>query len=503
MKIFSYFRHKTSIETQTIITTLETKNSTKSKIRIIQESFLRRGVHATKVLNHVMKGVIHREKIGPILKAAVDHNDVELQEHLLKFLAFDITPKAPFDRHPLCKLQIDKLKVMIAKETNAEQKEKLSAFLKKMTQPLATRLDMNESDWAILDNATFSVIQDHFENLCYLFNRGALEAIQEDLGASFGVDYKQALIGEVLAKSLGYTSHVNNLKINLPVKGEDGKYSLASYTIEELTVGDSLPCLCLESPNAKPWFVARGTNLQGKVELSSGFEALLADTIDHKGMAKDAVIKSMFHQPLVKESTGWVQKKSLIDRMEGWRQEGKTVQLAGHSLGGYIVTDIAIRFSPFVEKVYSYNAPGVSLDLAESWGKVLAADPSANEKIHQFTYEGDFATSAGTLIGHLVAVTRDDVLFYDDPIHNHLRLMLNGNFSAQKVNVHYENRKITRGISERVRAVFGHFIRTIVSLFVKQSMPDWWVKRDHYRRLLDDYEKHPELYHSRKSEQKK
>lgn len=463
----------------------------KSKLIRFQEYVMRKSIQATKVLHHVMVGVVTREKIGP--EVICDLNGLHFDENdgiIEQFRNYDITPKPPSDKEPLNPEQVKKLEEFIAEETNTKKRQKYQEFLERATHEHATRLDFIDSDWKILGRICFSLASDYLRNLPHLFNSSLLDNHQQEMREQFGVNYKEAVIAEVLAKTVAYASGLGGQTIELPVE-KDGSYSLVTYKIQDFRIGDDLPCYVLESddPEAQPWFVARGTNLQGYGNKGMSVESIFADVIDENGLAGDIVIKAMFNECEVKENGCLVRKSTLLSLFENWNEEGKKPNLCGHSLGGYLITDITVRLNPLVEKAYAFSSMGTSYDLEEQWSQIVENDPEQADKIVNFACEGDLVPSSGRkLIDLHIAITPNASHPFDDPIHSHMRMLLNRNFNAQAVDIIVENSKLSRRIAESTRVNFGRLLRGLVTLFKKEALPDWWVSRHVYRQALLEYQ---------------
>lgn len=212
------------------------------RFRRFQEAILRQSVHSTRTLNPLLKGMFHRVKAGPVFQSSFNSQD----KRLSSFLSYDIAAKPPFDCHPLNGAQVCKLEELL-EISDHERKLHIESLLAKASNKNSTRLDFSHAEWEVLEQVNFILIQEHFNELEQLFNSHALTHIQIEMSEKFGIDYKQAVIAETLARSLAYLPKIDGLSLKLPVKDQSGQYRLESFSIESIAIGDSLPCFILES----------------------------------------------------------------------------------------------------------------------------------------------------------------------------------------------------------------------------------------------------------------
>jgi hypothetical protein len=463
-----------------------------------------------------LDGVIHREKMGVALRFRFHHKDMFFsRDEVVYFHEFNQPAQIL-----LTKAEVRKVWQLIGDTINIKEKasaaedttpvrdcdaliQKLANLLQKNQTPKATRKDFNQEDWETLDIVDYELAREHFAHLVDIFNSTWYKSLcfQQEMQNHFGVDHNEAIVAESLALSLAYMEKVNGKKIDLPVK-EAGKesYRKVEYTIKETRLGDNLPCYLLESDDrdAHPWMLIRGTQYytgvtpEGKEYRTGSLESILADAIDPKGIARGVITKSIVHRPVVEENGHYVQKESLTDVFDRWRREGKKAILTGHSLGGYLVNNFAVRFYPCLEKAYAFSSAGVSRELYKKWNKILQREAALNNssisilqrKIVNFDYEGDLVPALGDrLIGLHLAVGRLPTPEKKEGglYQTHVRGHLNHDFVIQQVDVHAENGKFVRLFFEMIRTIAGRCFRFFLNLFSQKHIPDWWKNRKVYR----------------------
>ena len=162
----------------------------------------------------------------------------------------------------------------------------------------------------------------------------------------------------------------------------------------------------------------------------------------------------------------------------------KSVILAGHSLGGTFVNNIAIEFPDSFKTAYAFSAAGVS-KLANRRYQLLLPEQRAN--IINFDFEGDPIPSGGCcMIGRHFAIKAVSTI---EPAHGfyetHVRSHLNRDFYMQEVDISKENSKFSRILCEGVRACIGRCLHFLLYACGKQYLPDWWNNRKIYKQRAD------------------
>lgn len=364
-----------------------------------------------------------------------------------------------------------------------EKFNSLIALLEKNKNEKLSRKDMTDKDWKELDLIDYEVAKDYFSELAEVFNSTWFKNLEfgKEMTERFRVDYHEAAVAESLSLSLAYIEGLDGKIFSLPVfDKETNSYRSVEYKIKEAHLGDALPCYIFESedPQASPWFVVRGT--QYNKDRAGSFESIVADAIDHKCIARHIINKALVHRPLVKEGDVFVQKDSLSDIFERWRKQNKQVILAGHSLGGTLVNNLAVDFPDTIKAVYAFCAAGVSRVTGERWKQL---PQSSQDKIINFDFEGDVVPSGGhCLIGRHLAIQA--LLGAEQPngvYLSHVRSHLNRDFQIQKVDILKENTKFARVFCEKIRVIAGHCLRFLLSIFGNKYLPDWWKNRSIYK----------------------
>lgn len=468
-----------------------------------------------ETLSIFLHGIIHREQTGIALcfKFKDKYLDSERISVLKKFYEFNEVSQTPLNQAQSAKVfQIVNQAITLKEKSLITRNEillknseelisKFIALLHKNAEKKATRKNFNLEDWNALDVVDYKLAKEHFLNLVKVFNSLWFYSLrfQQEMKNHFGVNYCEALIAEGLSLSLSYIQGLDGKKIWLPFKKDDinEPYRAIEYRISETFLGDSLPCYVLESndPEAHPWFVIRGTqpyiglSPTGKEYRIGSFESILADAIDPAGIASDVIKKGAVHRPLVKIGDAWVQKESLFDLFKRWKDNNQKVILAGHSLGGYLINNLAVRYYDDIKTAYGFSSAGIDRKIADKWEKFLESRAretgktveELEKKIVNIDYEGDFIPAGGgKLIGLHLAIEPQNIPKDHGWYHSHIKCHLNQNFKISKVDLKKENSKFSRTFCETVRIIIGLLFRVLLNLFSPKSIPDWWINREHY-----------------------
>ncbi|MCE5317716.1 MAG: hypothetical protein LLG04_10240 [Parachlamydia sp.] len=356
---------------------------------------------------------------------------IHVSQHVDKAVAaFSVGPKASFQLHPLDRRQMAKARQMreewTAKNLSPLESEEEKRICRKQAQRFeslielasakrSTLMDFDREAWETYDALNFGMIQEHLLNLDSLFSS---TAFVNDL-ASWGVDLAEAMLAEVLAKSLAYCQGLDGKEIHLP-----GRHGMESYVIREFHFGKALPGYILEpqSRYAHAWVIARGTQPMLKKddigELRKGARESIKADLHPDSITRDAV-NSALRQNAVRTIF-----------------ETRKVKFAGHSLGGALVSDLATRNPEKVAKIYTFSAPGMGRFEIERWNDTL------EKALVAFDMQGDLVPCAGLYLKGLhIEIAQDQ---NRHPIAKHNAMALDKPFKASIVDNHRENARKSR-----------------------------------------------------------
>jgi hypothetical protein len=336
---------------------------------------------------------------------------------------FDVGPRPPAMIPPISKLQAEKIVH--------------DPLRKRLSDPYTTRMDFTDEDWKQLDAVTFELVQEYFQSANILFNNGYEDANQERW-KEWGLDRKEAVVAEALAKALAFCEGCEGKILALPVRCDDGVYRLVDFSIYKAHIGKSLPCYALvpEDPKIPCWFVMRGTEF---APFRQGCkESIYADFADPNAIGEVELRDSLQFRRGDKENLYFLFENVL---------KGRPLILSGHSLGGCLANALAVLASDRVLKSYAFGAPGVSETI------MGAVTPEISDKLINFHMQGDLVSTAGRyLIGRHFVITEGEGDFVELHLSPHLNRR---EFALQKVDVEAENRSISRHRLERFRAFLG------------------------------------------------
>jgi hypothetical protein len=316
-----------------------------------------------------------------------------------------------------------------------------------------------------LDEAKFEKIQNHFNHL----EQNSIWEMTPYKKA--GIDYEHAHVAEVLSKVLAYL-HPDVIKgktLSIPVKNSSDKLEMQEFTIKyEDMEGTKLPFLTLTPTNKdlEPWLIIRGTdaNVIGKSadgkEKESSLQSVIADFIDPKGIS---------NKPIDEALTQFEEKISKLS------ENGKKVNLAGHSLGGEFVQYLAVKLSEKRNEnlgvVYGFNSPGVSKKTQVEY-KNLKPKGNPIPKLINFNKVGDCIPGVGRkLIG---THYRIDDRRSASPDMAHRVCDLNRAHTLQEVDVEKEEKKGIRRLMEGARKnLIGAALRGALKISNDLHPADW------------------------------
>ncbi len=198
-------------------------------------------------------------------------------------------------------------------------------------------------------NNKFKAIQQEIKQLMARANRGDFK------GEIGGIDHFQLAISEILSKQLAFTEGVGDRqdmkRIILPVMISDDPviYQGIEYEIKKKNFGESLPYFVLEplanqthGTKAKPWVAIRGTHL-GQSEGAK--ESVYVDALSATGLHGGPISQ---HDAEFKELFAELHKKHT------------SVQVTGHSMGGWAAQEIAARYCNENDLVIALSPPSAS-----------------------------------------------------------------------------------------------------------------------------------------------
>lgn len=474
-------------------------------------NFLTLGIPALfESLSVFFSGLIHRETLGTPLKVRFKYERLPLDKisQLLKFNQFNQVSTKPLNEavEKRCLQQMNKLinKLDAAKaKGNCDEVElyqaklvALKGLIERNKCQRGTRSVFNESDWKVTDKIEFKLVREYFDELTGMLNTEwfSTSGLQERLNEEFGINYHESLVAESLALSLAYIEGLDGKTISLPALDKDsGKYRPEVFKIRLTTLGDALPCYILESedPAISPWMVIRGTVgflgvSANKKELRQGaFESVLNDSLDPDCVSMNVINKAMVCNPVVNIDGQEIKKESLSDIFKNWKNEGKKVNLAGHSLGGTLVNSLAVEFYDQIDSAYAFSGAGVSHRMGNKWDKLKRLHPEMNlqDKLINFDYDNDLIPSGGRRpIGKHLAITALLQIGPQGITDYHGRSHLNSDFQIQRIDVEKETHKWTRVCCERFRNIVGKCFHVFLYFFGNKYVPDWWTNREVYHK---------------------
>lgn len=462
-------------------------------------------------LSIFFSSLLHRETLELPVKVSFKKDRLPLDEvaQLVRFQQFNQVSSRPLNesaRNKGLQLMLRLVNEIEEAQSNGDSlrvlecRIKLNALtvvLEKNENSRMTRNGLNESDWEIVDQIDFELIQDYFMELTSIFNTEWMSAsgIHRELKRGYGINYLEAVVAESLALSFAYIEGLKDTTISLPVFDQQlGKFHLVPFNVKLTTVGDALPCYILEGedPQMTPWIVVRGSqpcigiSSKNKEYRQGALESILTDALDPQCISGNVINKALISRPIIDNHGELLQTESLSDIFRKWHRQGKSVNLSGHSLGGTIVNALAVEFYDQINTAYAFSAAGVSHHNADRWIELnrLYPDLNLNAKLINFDYEGDIVPSGGRrLIGNHLAieVQGGGRGIYD----THLQHHLNQNFQIQKVDITKETHNLTRLFCERLRILVGRCFHLLLWLFGKEYVPDWWKNRKVYREGAD------------------
>lgn len=419
----------------------------------------------------------------------------EAIDPLSKFVNYRLTSERFYDKKVIGDEIKTKLNDMInEKEALAEanepfdaderaEKEKLgekaAQLIERSKNKKFKRSKFDGDNAEVYDKATFELVKEFTNDLCLLFNSQHLQPTADKINEKFDFDYYQAVIGEVLARSIAYNPHLDGQTMSLPVKNDDGTYEMAEFTITQYFLGEGLPSYILECKDSDnkdlhhPWFVVRGTDTtnpktsDARRHKTGCVESVLADFVHMEGVAEGLIDDAIVFGGTFADGT----KTDLLEIFEG-----RQFNLTGHSLGGCIVNQMATILNKNVNQAFAFGAPGVSQRIA-TWAQKENDENFNINKLVNIQTEGDFVPSVGRkLIGTHVALTPLAMPRHPNASHMHVLMVLTKPFKMQKIDISAESDKPSRILAEKARVKAGAVISRLAGTFNKK-LPTWSASR--------------------------
>lgn len=457
----------------------------KRKICAIWKNFAEKVSHSVQTARRILPGSLNRITTGDKYSAhfrmpASEEGGNPLIPLMEKFSQYDLTSERYYNSSPLSDQQKEKLAEMATR--NDEDAVRAERLLEKCKDAKFTHKKFKGDDHIAFDRANFELLRDLMPEMVQFLNSGHFDAMQTDIREKFGFNYYQAVVAEMLARTIAYNSNLDGEKITLPVQLENGVYAEAEFSIKLYCLGDELPAYFLECKDEDgndlhaPWFVVRGTETnnsksEGKKIRRAGYESVLADFIHPGGVGDGVVDKSICCTKQVYDA----KQEAMVDQptLQELFANGRQVLLTGHSLGGAIVNQITARMYNNIKQAYAFSAPGVS-DATKQFWDLSSPDDS---KLINLQVQGDAVPAAGkNLIGTHVALTHLIKPAKASPVHKHVLMCLTKPFTLQYIDKEAEEEQVGRVVAEFARRTFGKGLR-FVSKKLDWSLPDWYQNR--------------------------
>lgn len=386
-----------------------------------------------------------------------------------KFANYRLTSESYYDDKPVSEEITGKLQEI--KSKGGELGAKAEKLLKRCENPKFTRASFDGDDLHVYNLATFELVKEFSKDLCVLINSKHLEPIANEIAQTFKFDYYQAVVAEVLARSIAYNPHLDGETIPLPVKMPDGNYEIANFTVKLYYLGDELPSYVMECKNDKgedlhnPWLVARGTDTSNpktavaQRNKTGCVESVLADLVHQDGVAEGIIDDGVVFGGKFADGT----KQDLLELFEN-----RQFNLTGHSLGGCIVNQAATVLNKNVNQAFAFGAPGVSERIGTWWNEAKFD----NTKLVNIQTEGDLVPASGKkLIGTHIAYTPLEMPANPNASLMHIMMCLTKPFKLQHVDIEKETIQPGRIFTEKARARIGTIFSKLASAF--NRLPEW------------------------------
>ncbi len=292
------------------------------------------------------------------------------------------------------------------------------------------------------DHDEFQQVAEVLSAVGQLALEGKLESLQS-IYEELELCYLECLVAEILSKVLVYREGLDGKRLQLPFYREGVLY-VEEYVIEEAPIGENLPVMLLasEAEGAPSWIVPRGTS--PFVGLRSGaVESIRMDIGDPRGIDLTPVIhaRERLHSIATDLSSG-----------------GSPLILAGHSLGGAYVVQMAVDLHSFGVRARTFNLP-----LACDWTKKKHDALEEPPEIVNLLTQGDPIPLVGRhLLGVSYAVEPASYRrqFPGQPLMEHLCMTLNQDHTLQRVDREREERRFSRIFTEQYfRSRIGWFLQ--------------------------------------------
>lgn len=314
-----------------------------------------------------------------------------------------------------------------------------------------------------LDNQDFETTQVFFEDLTALLRSGELNPLLK-LYEAIPISYVEAMTGEVLSKVLAYREGIEGKTLHLPVHLE-GEWRQIPYHVESWWIDGKLPMMLLKSsqPRTPSWIVPRGTSPFFGLRKGT-IESIEADLQNQDGIDVELLER----------------EEHLGEVIEGLCEEGRSLCVAGHSLGGVMAVHLGVKVAMNTPRVYAYNAPG-----AGPITKGLYDSLTDRPAIFQFMTDGDLIPCVGRfLLGKVFAVDIHRLLL---PVGAHLELTLNRDHALREVAAEEEERTLAREFMEGwVRAKLLRNLLKPVSYVSQTRLVRQWLRMETTSNAIED-----------------
>lgn len=457
-----------------------------NKICILWKAFLNKTAELYKNAFQIIPCTLRRITTG--LKYVADFPMPHLEQQKVrvlmeKFIGFSLTSQIYYGPKPVINEQIEKLKEMIAR--GDPEAKHMKTLLKRCEDPKFHRGKFDGHDTICLEKANFELAKEYLVDLAEFYNTKHFDRVNKSIMDYCGLNFYEAVIAEVLARTIAYNTHLDGQTLPLPVLRDDGTYGIAKFKIKLYCLGDELPAYILECEEKdehgkdkyNPWFVVRGTETSsvktkdGKKIKMGGWESFLADTIPPDGVGDGVVDKCLRHH-----KTFTLNGKKIVQPSLSKVFANRKFKLAGHSLGGNLVNQIGAHLYDNVEKVYGFCGPGVTKRIYEIWE---SKSKPGDDKLFNIAPKGDLVPAAGEkLIGKHLALKHLTKPKEADFVHVHVLMCLTQPFTLQLVDNRLEEKQIGRVAMETVRRSIGYVVRKTMEKVLRWEFPDWYTNRD-------------------------
>jgi hypothetical protein len=414
------------------------------------------------------------------------------------FNEFNLTPPVPYYTLQLGYYQRKALINLLDNQLQDQNKASLTennpvfSLAVKYLSFQYTLAELSVEERTALDEVNFQATQRYLNDIVPVLNDPASGINQHAQQAKTyqAYHYKNALVAEILSKSLAYNGHINDKEIAIPVD-IGGTMKLVNYKIQQKYLGNQLPFYVLTplltsssttSQNplnmatleeieqyAQPWVVIRGTEPLLEQDKEGAKESIAADVKDSKGVSA-LPIWHRYDELLVFLANTYDQPKP------------KKFNITGHSLGGTLAQAMAVIYNPLVDQTFAFNSPGVDEDI-HNYAKQL--DKQVQDKIVVFHRAGDIVSSASPKrIGQNFEISNVAEKEQNDAFVKHSDMMLNTPHRQRRVDIQKDEKNWMRRFSDWNRR---HILSKVSHLVVDANTFGWFKNRHQLRDFASAY----------------